>query len=272
LGASDLYALKKFFDWIISVLAVIGIILAGGYGTRLYPLTKNVAKPLLKIRGKPIIDYIVEKLLELDLDKILVTVNERFKDQFLEWLEGRNYRGVELKVEPSLAEGEKLGAIGGLSRLLDEVEGDCVVVAGDNIFASSLKGFKEFYLGKRAPVVGLHDVGDLARVRQFSMAEIDRDGRIIRFVEKPENPSSTLIGIGIYMLPERSLRRVDEYLEEGNNPDNPGFFIQWLYTREPVYGYILKGWWWDIGTLEAYYEAKKFLEESGNPSKQPQER
>ena len=247
---------------------MIGIILAGGYGTRLYPLTRNVAKPLLKIRDKPIIDYIMERLLELDLERILVAVNERFKGQFIEWLESRGYPNVELRVEPSREEKEKLGAIRGLSRLLDEVKDDCVVVAGDNLFTSSLTGFKEFYLEKRAPVVGLYDIGDLDRVRQLSMAEIDREGRIIRFIEKPENPTSTLVGIGIYMLPERSLKRVNEYLEEGNNPDSPGFFIQWLHRHEPVYGYVLKGYWWDIGTLEAYYEVKRFLEEAGNASKQ----
>ena len=242
--------------------------MAGGYGTRLYPLTKDVAKPLLEIRGRSIIDYIVEKLVELDLEKILVTVNERFKDQFVRWLGDRDYLGVELRVEPSREEVEKLGAIRGLSRLLGEIKDDCVVVAGDNLFTSSLMGFKEFYLKKRAAVVGLYDIGDLDMVRRLSMAEIDQEWRIIKFIEKPENPTSTLVGTGVYMLPERSLKRVNEYLEEGNNPDSPGFFIQWLHSREPVYGYMLKGHWWDIGTLEAYYEAKRFLEGAGNASKQ----
>ncbi|HDJ66459.1 MAG TPA: nucleotidyltransferase family protein [Nitrososphaeria archaeon] len=246
---------------------MIGIILAGGYGTRLYPLTKRIAKPLLEISDKPIIDYIMEKLVELDLEKILVAVNMRFKDQFLEWLENRDYLGVELRVEPSRDEGEKLGAIRGLSRLLDEVKDDCVIVAGDNLFTSSLIGFKEFYLEKRAPVVGLHDIGDLDKVRSLSMAEVDQEGRITRFIEKPEKPTSTLVGIGVYMLPERSFKRINEYLEEGNNPDSPGFFIQWLCSREPVYGYILEGHWWDIGTPEAYYEAKRFLEGARNLSK-----
>ena len=241
--------------------------MAGGYGTRLYPLTKRIAKPLLEISDKPIIDYIMEKLVELDLEKILVAVNMRFKDQFLEWLENRDYLGVELRVEPSRDEGEKLGAIRGLSRLLDEVKDDCVIVAGDNLFTSSLIGFKEFYLEKRAPVIGLHDIGDLDKVRSLSMAEVDQEGRITRFIEKPEKPTSTLVGIGVYMLPERSFKRINEYLEEGNNPDSPGFFIQWLCSREPVYGYILEGHWWDIGTPEAYYEAKRFLEGARNLSK-----
>ena len=241
--------------------------MAGGYGTRLYPLTKRIAKPLLEISDKPIIDYIMEKLVELDLEKILVAVNMRFKDQFLEWLENRDYLGVELRVEPSRDEGEKLGAIRGLSRLLDEVKDDCVIVAGDNLFTSSLIGFKEFYLEKRTPVIGLHDIGDLNKVRSLSMAEVDQEGRITRFIEKPEKPTSTLVGIGVYMLPERSFKRINEYLEEGNNPDSPGFFIQWLCSREPVYGYILEGHWWDIGTPEAYYEAKRFLEGARNLSK-----
>jgi len=242
---------------------VIGLILAGGYGMRLRPLTERVPKPLLEIGGKALVDHIVERLLEVDeVERILVVTNEKFREAFERWLDERGYEGVEIVVEPGRSNEEKLGAIGGLARLVGEgVEDDYLVIAGDNLFTSGLRDLVAFFREKEAAVVALYDIGDLRLVTQLSAAELGPDGRILKFEEKPERPSSTLVGTGIYALPPRSLRRVREYLDEGNNPDSPGYFIQWLHRREPVYGYVLKGRWWDIGTPETYLEAKAFFEE-----------
>ncbi|MCS7103921.1 MAG: sugar phosphate nucleotidyltransferase, partial [Candidatus Korarchaeum sp.] len=126
---------------------------------------------------------------------------------------------------------------------------------------SGLGEFIEYYREKGSTVTALYDVGDPEKAKQLSIAQIAADGRILRFEEKPEKPSSTLAGTGIYAFPPRSLKRIHEYLREGNNPDNPGYFIQWLCGREPVYGYVLKGKWWDIGTPETYLEAKAYFGE-----------
>jgi len=241
---------------------MIGLILAGGYGMRLRPLTERVPKPLLEIGGKALVDHIVERLLEVDeVERILVVTNERFRGAFEGWLAERRYGGVEVVVEPGRSNEEKLGAIGGLARLLgEEVGEEYLVIAGDNLFTSGLRDLVAYYRERGAAVVALYDIGDLDLVRQLSAAELGPGGRILRFEEKPEKPFSTLVGTGIYALPPRSLRRIREYLEEGNNPDSPGYFIQWLHRREPVYGYVLKGRWWDIGTPETYLEAKAFFE------------
>ena len=238
---------------------MIAIILAGGYGTRLRPLTGGIAKPLLPVEGKPIIDYIVERLLNLQgIDQIVVSTNERFEGQFSEWLSRRRHRKVKVVAEPSHGEDDKLGAVRALSRLVEGLNSrDYLVVAGDNLFTSGLKDMVEYYRSKGSPVVALFDVGDLEVVKRYGCVEVEADGRITGFVEKPERPKSTLAATCIYALPEGSLKRVREYLEEGNDPDAPGYFVQWLCRRERVYGYVLQGYWSDIGTPESYEDAKR---------------
>ncbi|MBS7645405.1 nucleotidyltransferase family protein [Candidatus Bathyarchaeota archaeon] len=244
---------------------MIAVILAGGFAVRLHPITRDVAKPLLPIGGKPIIDHIVEKLMELEeVTRIIISTNRRFEEQFKEWLSREAYERVEVEVEPSLSEGEKLGAIGALSRLLPRLErggGECIIIAGDNLFTSNLKGLIEYYKGKRAPTIAAYDVGGPELARRFSTLETDAEGRVLSFKEKPESPRSSLIGTCIYILPREALKEVKIYLGEGNNPDSPGHFIEWLSKRRELYAYVLEGYWCDVGTPEAYEEAiRKFRE------------
>ena len=240
---------------------MIAIILAGGYGVRLRPLTRDTAKPLLPVGGRPIIDHIVGRLLTLEeITQIIVSTNERFLGQFSEWLNHRKYGRVRIATEPGRSEDDKLGAVKALSELtmgLDSTE--YLVIAGDNLFTSDLKDVIEYYRARQSPIVALYDVKDLEAAKRYGCVEVDADGRIMGFKEKPERPKSTLIATCIYVLPERSLKRAREYLEEGNNPDAPGYFLQWLCRMEEVYGYVLTGYWSDIGNLESYEKAKKIF-------------
>lgn len=237
---------------------MIAIILAGGYAIRLGPLTQTTAKPLLPVKGKPIIDHIVERLLNLEgIGQIIVSTNKKFENQFLEWLNQKGYDRVKIVAEQSHSEEDKLGAVKGLSELVKGFDsGDYLIVAGDNLFTSNLKGLIKYYEEKKVPVIGLYDVGDLEKAKRYGCVKVDADGRITGFEEKPENPKSTLAATCIYVLPERSMKRVHEYLEDGNS-DAPGHFIRWLCQNERVYGYTFQGYWSDIGTLESYEEAKK---------------
>ena len=238
---------------------MIVVILAGGYATRLLPLTRNIAKPLLHIRGRPIIDYIFDKLDGLTgIDKVVISTNKRFEHHFEEWLARKPRGNVVIWTEESREEREKFGAIRALGELVDEMEGeDYLVIAGDNFFTSDLGDLVAYYHERNSAVIATYDVKDVNIVKSCSMAEVDPDGKIVRFVEKPKNPESTMIGTCIYLFPMNSMRRIHEYLSEGNNPDSPGNFIHWLCEKEPVYGYVLQGRWWDVGTPRSYDEAKK---------------
>lgn len=238
------------------------LILAAGYATRLYPLTLNQPKPLLEVAGQPMIDYVLDNLAPIGgIDRVYVVTNAKFADHFQKWAD--NYRATKSKLDfaiindQSTDDSNKLGAIGDLHLVVtrENVDDDLIVVAGDNLFSQSLEEFGAFCRQKKAPVLGVYDVKSLDAVKKYSSIELAADGRITSFVEKPQNPNSTLIGIALYYYPKSVLPLLKQYIAEGNNPDQPGRFVQWLYPRTPVYTWTVPGLWFDIGSKETLEEA-----------------
>jgi glucose-1-phosphate thymidylyltransferase len=237
---------------------LIAIILAGGYAKRLWPLTKDKPKPLLPIAKRPIIEYIIEKLGILhEIEHTIISTNLRFESCFREWLDNTNYQNIEIIADKSLSEEEKPGAVKALAEITSNVHSDCLIIAGDNLFTDDLKGMIDFYKKKSSPIVALYDVKKTSLAKHYATVLLNQDGKIIDFEEKPSKPKTTLIGACIYILPERTLPRLKEYVKKDLEKDQPGRFIEWLYKQEPVYGYILKGYWCDIGTPNSYDEANK---------------
>jgi glucose-1-phosphate thymidylyltransferase len=237
---------------------MIAIILAGGYAKRLWPLTLDKPKALLPIAGKPIINHIVEKLVTLEppLSEIILSTNLRFLSQFEEWLRNGHYHNIRIIPEESHSETEKLGAVKALANIVDKIEGEeTLVLAGDNLFTDKLKGLVRFFHEKQAPTVALYHARNLAETKKGSSVTMDKNNVILEFVEKPSNPKTTLVGACLYVFPKGITRRFREYLTLGQTTDEPGRFIEWLYLREPVYGYLLKDYLWDIGTIDSYKAA-----------------
>jgi glucose-1-phosphate thymidylyltransferase len=217
-------------------------------------MTLNVAKPLLPVCGKPVIEYIMERLNEVKcLERVIISTNLRFGDDFRRWAESYGDSRIEVIVEETCSEEEKLGAVKALFRVSREIENDALVIAGDNLFTGSLRPMVEKYSGET--IIGLYDVRDIELARLYGVVQIDEGARIIDFVEKPEKPASTLISTGIYIFPKKVLNMIEQYLCEGGGGDRLGEFIQWLYKRFPVYGHILDGEWWDIGDIKSYKSA-----------------
>lgn len=235
---------------------MIGFILAGGFAKRLWPLTKETPKPLLEVAGKPIIEHIIAKLENLGVDKIYISTNSKYGSTFEKWASGKN---IKIIVEPPMTEEQKFGAIGGLRYFLDkeDIRDEFIMINGDNLFEDNLQEIFSFYRQKQAPVFGLYDVKDIEEARKLGIAEIDESGKVIGFMEKSPEPKTTLASTGIYFFPANIRERVNEYLSEKNNPDAPGFFINWLRKKTNVFGYLLSGKWFDIGSIETYELAKK---------------
>jgi glucose-1-phosphate thymidylyltransferase len=242
------------------------IILAAGYATRLYPLTLTQPKPLLPVAGQPMIDYVLDNLAPIqDIDRIYVVTNAKFADHFQRWAD--NYRATKSKLnftivnDGSTDDTNKLGAIGDIHYVLktQNVDDDLIVVAGDNLFSEKLQGFGEFCRQKQAPVLALYDVGDLEQIKKYNAITLDGDGRITFFEEKPKNPTSTLTGIALYYYPKSTIPLIRQYIAEGNNPDQPGRLVQWLYPRTPVYTWKVPGIWYDIGSRETLEEANRIF-------------
>ena len=237
---------------------MIAIVLAGGYATRLGALSRETPKPLLKVAGKPIADYIFDKLAEVeDIRHVIISTNLRFREDFEGF--GKLQRWAEIAADRSYSEEQKPGAIASLAQIASQISDDYLIVAGDNIFTSSLKPMISAFKKKSSAVVALYDIKDRELAKQYSTVTVDADGRITSVNEKPSKPETTLIGTCIYMLPKRTLKRLREYLTEAADRDNPGRFIEWLCKRERVYGHVLDGQWWDIGTVDQYYDANQTL-------------
>ncbi len=228
------------------------VIMAGGYATRLWPVTMTKAKPLLPVGKDTIIDHVYRKVRKFG--KVYVSTNKRFEEDFKRWAECKD---VELIVENTTREEEKLGAVRALAEVSKILKDDMLVVAGDNIFSFELDGFVNYYREKGSCVVGLYDVGDLELVKRYSSVEMEGD-RIVRFYEKPKEPRSSLVGIALYILSKDVKDLLQDYVSSNMHSDNLGSFISWLCERTDVYGYTFSGLWYDVGNADSYLEALRF--------------
>jgi glucose-1-phosphate thymidylyltransferase len=242
------------------------LILAAGYATRLYPLTLNKAKPLLTIGGKPIIEWAMDNLADVpNLKTIYVVTNDKFASDFQVWSEGYQSRQPKFKLkivnDGSKSDEDKLGAIGDINFVVTRenlIRDGLLVIGGDNLFTESLTDFVACAKETEA-TVAVYDVGDIEAIRKYGNIAIDADGIITHFEEKPQKPRGTLAAIALYYYSPEVLSLLTTYLAAGNNPDQPGRFVQWLYTRKPVKTLQIKGKWLDIGSKETLEKADQIL-------------
>jgi len=242
------------------------IVLAAGYATRLYPLTLDQPKPLLPVAGKPMMEHVLDNLMPIEeIDEIFIVTNAKFASHFTRWAEdyktGNRARPITVINDHSTDDSNKLGAIGDMNLVLNEgeIDDDIVVVGGDNLFSQSLGAFADYCRAKNAPVTGVYDVGNLEEIKKYNAIEIDEDDRITYFEEKPNQPKSTLTGIALYYYPRARLQLIRQYLADGNNPDQPGRLVQWLYQRTPFYVWRVPGIWFDVGAKETLEEANRIF-------------
>jgi glucose-1-phosphate thymidylyltransferase len=233
------------------------IVLAGGYATRLWPITKHRPKMFLPVGESTVIDTVFTDLEADDrISEVYVSTNERFADEFAAYLADSEFEKPTLSVEDTTAEDEKFGVVGALAQLIDRegVEEDLLVVAGDNLISFDVAEFVDFFETKGTPALAAYDVGSKERARSYGLVELDGD-RVVDFQEKPEDPKSTLVSIACYAFPADTLPLFEQYLDAGENPDEPGWFIQWMQARQPVHAFTFDGAWFDIGTPESYLDA-----------------
>ena len=195
------------------------------------------------------VDWILDHVREVEeIDEVHLVTNRKFARAFEEWAP----EGVVVHDDGTASEDDRLGAIGDLQFVVERagLADDLLVVAGDNLFDFG------FWRAKgEASAVALVDVGSRELARHYGIVELNGSGRIVSFLEKPDDPPSTLAATATYLLHRRHVGLVPEYLLEGNSPDQPGNLIAWLHRREPVYGYRFEGEWLDIGDKGQLLEA-----------------
>ena len=236
------------------------LILAAGYATRLYPLTKETPKPLLEVAGKSIFERLLDKISVIDtIDHVYVITNSRFAPFFKEWVENYQYSKPLTVIDDGTTSNEnRLGAIGDIQYVLEQTElkDDLMILAGDNLFDFDLRDFEQFFQEKNADVITACEITDIELQRRVGIVELDFSAGILSFEEKPQEPKSSWGVPALYIYKQETLPLIKQYLEEGNNPDAPGHFIPWLIKHKPMYAFQFEGQWHDIGTLESYQEAQ----------------
>jgi glucose-1-phosphate thymidylyltransferase len=211
----------------------------------------------LPVGDGTVIDSVFDDLERDDrVNTVYVSTNERFAEDFAAYLEESAFEKPVLSVEDTTGEDEKFGVVGALAQLIDreDVADDLMVVAGDNLISFDLAEFGDFFEETGEPAIVAYDVGSKERAKSYGLVELDGT-EVVAFQEKPDDPKSTLVSIGAYIFPAGTLPLFDEYLADGENPDEPGWFVQWLQSRGSVHAFTFDGAWYDIGTPEAYLEA-----------------
>lgn len=226
------------------------LILAAGYATRLRPLTDSIAKPLLPVAGRPMVDWILDRIAETSADEIHLVTNARFAGDFERWARDKD---VHVHNDGTTSNDDRLGAIGDIEFVgLDD---DLLAIASDNLFDYSLADYESYWRSKNGSAIAVYDVGDRELAKKYGIVDVDDDDRVTNFVEKPADPPTTLCATATYLYRRDHAALVPTYLAEGNPPDQPGNFVAWLHKRAPVYAYRFPGEWYDIGDQAQLLEA-----------------
>jgi glucose-1-phosphate thymidylyltransferase len=211
----------------------------------------------LPVGETTILDTILADLEADDrIDTVYVSTNAEFAPAFETYLAESEFTKPTLSVEETTGEDEKFGVVAALAQLVDRegVTEDLLVVAGDNLIGFDLDDFLDFFETAGTPSLVAYDVGSRERVKSYAAVELEGD-RVADFEEKPDDPQTTLASICCYAFPARSLDALETYLEDGNEPDEPGWFMQWLSENDTVQAFTAADHWFDIGEADAYLDA-----------------
>lgn len=244
------------------------ILLCAGFGTRMLPLTRDRAKPLLPVRGRPLLDDLVDQLLATArIDAFCVVSNHRFAAAFHAFAAALSARApgarVEIVDDGATSDAQRLGAVRDLALALARCPADetTLVAAGDNLFRFRLDAWLADHASRPRNLVLVQREGDAARLRRSGVAVLGEEGRVLRFVEKPVQPPSGWCCPPLYLLEPPALARVPEFLREAPGADPPGALLAWLAEREPVFAHEMQGGRLDVGDPASFARAEAWLDE-----------
>ena len=224
-------------------------------------MTKEYPKPLLEVRNKPILEYIIEKLEAADkASEIIVVTNSKFIAKFRQWKKASKVKSALTLVDDRTKNNtDRLGAIGDVNFVINKkrIKEDILVIGGDNLFSGSLKRFISFAQdNKPAASIGLYKLDNLKDASRYGVAKLDKNNRVIYFAEKPKSPESKLVAMCLYYIPSECLGLIREYIKMQKNADATGNYIDWLKDKIKTYGFVFSGSWYDIGDFKYLNEAK----------------
>jgi glucose-1-phosphate thymidylyltransferase len=240
-----------------------GIILAGGYATRLHPLTEHQPKHLLPIVNRPMLEYLLDELEPLEIDHYYLVTNAKFAQRFTDWtttLKPEWRKKITVVNDGTTSNEDRLGSLGDILFTIDKfnIQDDLFIIGADNLTDFAFQRLLDTFNEHKQPVVGVYDVKDIHLAKQFGVIEVNDLGVIASFEEKPEKPKSSLISTLFYILPIETFPIIVECVACGK-ADKAGNLIEALVARGHVYVVSHDGHWFDIGTHETYEQAKEFF-------------
>ena len=235
------------------------LILAAGYATRLYPLTENFPKPLLKVQGKTILDWLIEDIDTAGVvDEYVVISNHKFADHFRTWEEG-HLQKITILDDGTGTNETRLGAVKDIQFAIDalNLHDDLLIIAGDNLLDFSLTDYIAYQKQKQSTVIMRYWEPDVNKLHKTGVAVVDENDRILEMEEKPAEPKSNWCTPPFYIYKAEDVALVKAGIEAGCGVDAPGSFIAWLSTQTVVHAYEMLGRRYDIGNLESYEAVQK---------------
>ncbi len=244
------------------------IILAAGFGTRNDPLTKDHPIALLPIGNKTVLDYLVAPLEKFPMIReVMIMTNARFYLDFYKWRKKSSYKkAINIEDNKILLPEKECGAIRDLQLAIDarkKEDEDYLILCSDNVFDFPLSHFLLPVLSHpQCGFTGFYDLKDKMEASKYGVIQVDHEHRVVDFEEKPVNPRSTTVSVGVYYFPSSFRHHLDEYLNQGYPADKMGNFIAYLSKRVNLYGIEFEGTWFDIGSIQSYEQVRKNLNAS----------
>ncbi len=234
------------------------LILAAGYATRLYPLTENFPKPLLKVGEKTILDWLIDDIDSAGLvDGYIVISNHKFAHHFAAWAE--NKPRVQVVDDGTSSNETRLGAVKDIQFAIETLglDDDMLVIAGDNLLDFSLTRFIRYAKEKQASCIMRYYEKDEKKLLKCGVVTVDEQDRILRMTEKSPTPETHWCTPPFYYYTKEDARLVEKGIEAGCGTDAPGSYIAWLCAQTPVYAMEMPGSRYDIGNLESYEQVQR---------------
>lgn len=235
------------------------LVLAAGYATRLYPLTKNFPKPLLEIGGKAIVDWLID-----DIDKsgavseFIVISNHKYARHFEEWAKTKPYK-ITIVDNGTKTNEARLGAVKDIQFAIDKlgIDDDMLVIAGDNVLDFSFDKFISYCLNKKTSCVMRYYEPSEDRLKSCGVLSFDENDLVTDMVEKPLIPPTNWCCPPFYYYKKADARLVKKGIEAGCGTDAPGSYIAWLCKQAQVHAMEMPGKRYDIGDVESYKQVQK---------------
>ena len=234
------------------------LILAAGYATRLYPLTENFPKPLLKVGDKTILDWLVDDIDTAGLVNTYVVIsNHKYAHHFEDWAATKK-QNIQVVDDGTSSNETRLGAVWDVQFAIDQLglDDDLLVIAGDNVLDFSLSKFVEFAKEKDTSCVMCHVENELKKQQKTAIITLDGNDLITSYEEKPKEPKGNLAVPPFYCYRACDVRRIQEALDNGCGYDAPGSFAAWLSKQTPMHAYVMPGKRYDIGDINSYEYVK----------------